>query len=685
MGQKTISQLPVATSVSNTDLLIVQQGGITKSTQASLLRSISATSVTEQVITASAGQTVFVSTNAYTPGTNNIFVYRNGLKLISGTDFTETNSNTVTLTQGADAGDQIVLDVGTTVAGNFQAANVAFKQDATGAVSTNVAAKLSEIVSVKDFGAVGDGITNDTAAVLAALQSGFVVDGGGLTYGISGTMQPSSFKGLRNANFVQLAPTTAGVATLYIYALSDWFIDNCKFDMGSVTNTGSNDDSSKSALRVRNADGSYCENFRISGVTVTGDGNGSRIQVRQSKRFTITECLVHDCVAGFTPDPTNDIMNGFDIGDCANFTISNCNVYNLRCILSGTPSNRYTRGFLFTEIRDCAITGCNSTINDQAFDFSGAVITGVTPAYYEGNRRFTISGCTANSAGTWGFKFANVTHDGLVTGCIANNSGNGGFICSPAGNIATTPARFCTSNIDFVGCKVVNVLASGGAGANAEAFRVAAGSGGTGFETYPRGIRFRSCEVIDNQTSPTTVSGFISDVAVVRFPTTDWDKNISNTAVSCSVGPGVTTPFSNIGPTVCVVTSTAAQSIPNGTWTDLGWDYNSIDNSGIHPTATNNANILIKEAGTYRIFARTQFAANDVGVRIMRVLQNGVLVDRTTVAVPASPASQVTTIGTEIIRYLIPGTTVRVEVYQTSGGALNAFTNEGLFMVNKLD
>lgn len=171
MGQKTISQLPVATSVSNTDLLIVQQGGITKSTQASLLRSISATSVTEQVITASAGQTVFVSTNAYTPGTNNIFVYRNGLKLISGTDFTETNSNTVTLTQGADAGDQIVLDVGTTVAGNFQAANVAFKQNGTGAVSTNVAAKLSEIISVLDFGADPTGVTDSRNAFINAANA----------------------------------------------------------------------------------------------------------------------------------------------------------------------------------------------------------------------------------------------------------------------------------------------------------------------------------------------------------------------------------------------------------------------------------------------------------------------------------------------------------------------------------
>lgn len=245
MGQKTISQLPVATSVSNTDLLIVQQGGITKSTQASLLRSISATSVTEQVITASAGQTVFVSTNAYTPGTNNIFVYRNGLKLISGTDFTETNSNTVTLTQGADAGDQIVLDVGTTVAGNFQAANVAFKQDGTGAVSTNVAAKLEQVVSVKDFGAAGDGITDDTAAIQAAVNSG----AGGVVFfpegiylisdaisvpantHLQGTGVGSVIKSLTLVN----GGSGFGCRQLDIRAVAGVRVSDIKFDGGSLT------------------------------------------------------------------------------------------------------------------------------------------------------------------------------------------------------------------------------------------------------------------------------------------------------------------------------------------------------------------------------------------------------------------------------------------------------------------
>lgn len=76
------------------------------------------------------------------------------------------------------------------------AALVGYTQGGTGAVATTVQAKLRESVSVKDFGAVGDGITDDAAAFNAALAASSVVIVPIGTYKIGSSVTIASGKAL---------------------------------------------------------------------------------------------------------------------------------------------------------------------------------------------------------------------------------------------------------------------------------------------------------------------------------------------------------------------------------------------------------------------------------------------------------------------------------------------------------
>jgi hypothetical protein len=75
----------------------------------------------------------------------------------------------------------------------INASTVTYDPAGTGAVATTVQAKLRESVSVKDFGAVGDGVTNDTTAIQAAIDHITSLTNGGSVFLPKGIYAVSTF------------------------------------------------------------------------------------------------------------------------------------------------------------------------------------------------------------------------------------------------------------------------------------------------------------------------------------------------------------------------------------------------------------------------------------------------------------------------------------------------------------
>jgi len=155
--------------------------------------------------TATASQTVFSGvgesggTLAYSATRENVYV--NGALQQRTVDYTADNGTTITFIVGLQAGDIVdvicVNNVSTVT--SDQSSEVYFLQSGTGATTRTVESKLKDVVSVKDFGAVGDGVTDDTAAIQAALSSLELV--GGVLHFPSGIYKTTSTLTLDLSNY----------------------------------------------------------------------------------------------------------------------------------------------------------------------------------------------------------------------------------------------------------------------------------------------------------------------------------------------------------------------------------------------------------------------------------------------------------------------------------------------------
>ena len=541
---------------------------------------------------------------------------------------------------------------------------------------------IQNTVDPRWFGATADGVTDAKTYIIKACDTGKIVDGGGLTYAISGTMRPiTAFAGLQNIKLTQTAPTTADCRTLFITDFSNFFIRNVTINRGGSAGYTVGTINDYAGLWATS-----CTDFIFENVLVTngGRGNGYSIQTCSRFEFIRVGCTEHywQEVNPAVPVITDDIIQAIWTNSCSEFSMHYCYTNNVTSGRAGDPTYnvavlqvyRYTR-WPFSGNNNFAVNNCISNNIDQCFDVTGSV----------GNNRYTFTGCLALNGGTNGFKVANCNASIVYTGCIAYRVGARGFVVGGKSGSASDPDPRDTQ---FVNCMAIDT-GSNGIWAGPIAFAV---EQNTASALWPAAVTFVDCKVIDRQVTPTTSKGFYNDVAPITYPATNYDKPFSIYCVNCVVSvPGLSSGeyFDGIHHQTGVYIGLVASidSVSNTTWTTLNFDAADLyDPAGLHNPSSANSTIFIKQSGLYAISVQTAFAANAVGSRAVRVpiTGSGGPVNYNSITIANSGAGQKTFISGTFYRWVNSGEAISLQAWQDSGGALNIDRGDSVISIAKM-
>ena len=261
------------------------------------------------------------------------------------------------------------------IAGLGNSAGIVYTPSGTGAVTTNVQAKLRETSSVKDFGAKGDGTTDDTIAIQKAIAA-VSAAGGGTVFFPTGTYKITS-ELIISSNAVFLTGEGRRASIIAPTAMATDFILFNAVQQGGFSNlaivpTAAQTGTTSSAIRTYNSHNIVLDNFWIYGNCQTGvicDGGTDQFLTTVSN-FEIGLCAIYGIQVGsasyYAQDTT--ICNGIVASCYVGINLINCsgvyvsNVDALTCTGEGISTypatgNKVTACFFSEVLADSSTSG----------------------------------------------------------------------------------------------------------------------------------------------------------------------------------------------------------------------------------------------------------------------------------------------------------------------------------------
>jgi len=329
------------------------------------------------------------------------------------------------------------------------AANVSYTAPYTGAVTETVQAKLAQTVSVKDFGAVGDGVTNDTAAIQSAVNTGKNIYFPNGTYLIGQITIPSGVCLVgETLSGVIISPygTISSLGLFYLNTVS--FVEISNFTFLSAYPTSSN----PVAINVANGNNNYIHDIYINAydigvvTTNTTDSNFERITVTSgnnigiyisgssSYRNKVLNCTVLHATISHGIQINGGQDNQISACECTDAKIFGISIYNTNnaIVSNNTIWNTIKEGINLENSNNCIVVNNNIywTSTSISTDF-GLSLFGADPS--ENNNFNIISGNSIGGSGKSGIACAqhcqfNIIQDNTIINPNTLNTSDGAGI-----------------------------------------------------------------------------------------------------------------------------------------------------------------------------------------------------------------------------------------------------------------